>query len=259
MLLYFKFAVRYIVMKLIKNLFVVLFIIYTKPVLFAQDICIEETILFEDGVNFFAIPNAFTPNNDGINDILLLFNTPLKQKRIIVTNPADSTELFKSDDLNLAWDGLDNEGEVVPEGIYSLTVNFKFENDAVEIACRNIYLIRENCLDFNEDSLNFPIDFNEETLQFNTNTVVLPDCINSTSSTHEIAMRLFPNPASEKIFIDSPLWINEAYIFNSTGQLIYKQKNVQDQTIDISSLPSGIYTIQLKNQQTSSSKKIIVQ
>jgi len=246
-------------MKVTKNLAVVLLTICLIPALFAQNICIKETSVFKDDVNFFAMPNAFTPNNDGINDVLPFFNSAAKQRIIVITNPADSTELFLSNDLNAVWDGLDTAGMLVPEGIYKLTTNYLFENDGVELGCRTIYLIRENCFSFIEDSLDFPIDFNEDSLQFNTNSTPLPDCINSTTPTNQITLRMFPNPVSEKIFIESEVWINEIYIFKQTGKMVHQQSNLKNQAIDVSDLPAGIYIIQLKNQQASFSKMIVVQ
>jgi len=162
-------------MKVTKNLVLVLLMISSIHLLWAQDICIEETAVFKEDEHFFALPNAFTPNNDGINDVLLLFNSTVIRRKLTITNPADSANLFSSEMLDAVWDGFDIMGQMVPEGIYILKTEYLFSDSTVTIGCRNVHLIRENCLDFNEDSLNFPIDFDEETLQFNNNSITLPD------------------------------------------------------------------------------------
>ncbi len=244
-----------------KNIVVVLFTILIIPSLWAQTICPVETAVFEDGDVYYALPNAFTPNNDGLNDLLILFNSAVQQKRIIVTNPADSVKLYETDEVDSAWDGLDLQGEPVPEGIYNLTVNYLFDNSSndVAIACRTVNLVRENCLEFNEDSLDFPIDFDIDNLRFNENTVSLPDCINSIPSDNNLTIKIYPNPATDKILIESHQWIHEVNIFDCAGKLVYRQDDLFNQSIDVSGLQFGTYAIQLKSKQTQVLKMIVIQ
>jgi flagellar hook assembly protein FlgD len=90
-------------------------------------------------------PNPFTPNNDGINDAL-----ELSYDVTAITRAAEVTirifdlsgrrvrELYRSDDLSghydaslqpaLRWDGTDDDGNLVPPGIYVLWV--EVEGDA---------------------------------------------------------------------------------------------------------------------------------
>lgn len=245
-------------MKVIKNLVCVLFFICSVHLLKAQ-VCTNETAVFEDDEIFFALPNAFTPNNDGINDMLLLFNSTVLRRKIIITNPADSSNLYITEKIDDTWNGFDMMGEIVPEGIYVLKAEYLFADSSVTIACRNIHLIRENCLDFNADSLNFPIDFNEETLQFNNNSISLPDCINSISLPNGISIRIFPNPVKEKIFFESPFPIEDVQIFLPSGQLVFHQTNLISQTIDLPDLKAGIYVIELKSRHNLFSKMIVAQ
>jgi len=228
--------------------------------LFAQSTC-PKIIVYKEENNFFALPNAFTPNNDGVNDLLLVFNSAVEQRRIIITDTLEITEFYKTDDIDAAWDGLDKMGEAVPEGKYLLTLNYEFLNGDVIIGCRPIYLIRENCLDLNADSLNFPIDFNNEELGFNANTVSLPDCINSTSSlnNNDFSLSIYPNPAREQLHIDTQFWIDEIKIYEPAGKLVYQQKSNLSKLVDVSGLVAGAYILQLKSQQNKLFKRFVVQ
>ena len=51
------------------------------------------------------IPNAFTPNNDGVNDIFIPRSTILKSMRLIVFDRWGN-QVFESNDLNVGWDGV---------------------------------------------------------------------------------------------------------------------------------------------------------
>jgi len=62
------------------------------------------------------IPNTFTPNNDGINDLFGVKITNLKNYRIQIFNRY-GTQLYESKDIEKKWDGFFN-GQPVPVGTY---------------------------------------------------------------------------------------------------------------------------------------------
>lgn len=73
--------------------------------------------------------------------------------------------------------------------------------------------------------------------------------------------RIFPNPSSGQVYVESSSIIQEIKIFNSTGKLVLGQSALWtfESKLDISSLPSGIYFVTMKtigNQPTST--KLIV-
>lgn len=68
----------------------------------------------EDGSTY--IPNAFTPNNDGINDVWFVVSTCAKSYKCSIFNRW-GTKLIDLTAINEGWNGT-YKGELVPDGIY---------------------------------------------------------------------------------------------------------------------------------------------
>jgi gliding motility-associated-like protein len=70
--------------------------------------------------NAINIPNVFSPNGDGANDVLNLFFDWAEKVEMTVLNrwgnEVASLEIF---DYNSGWNGkLNNDGEDMPDGVY---------------------------------------------------------------------------------------------------------------------------------------------
>ncbi len=99
-----------------------------KPTLIVSNQHCKDTVVFPLHVKAdftFYSPNAFTPNDDGINDLFspkgLGINTDSYELRIYTRW---GEEIFKSKDLVLGWDGTFS-AKACPEGVYSWIVQFK--------------------------------------------------------------------------------------------------------------------------------------
>ena len=77
---------------------------------------ISHQVLVEYGTTLF-IPTAFTPNNDGTNDIFRIEGTELFQYNLIVFDRW-GLEVFSSQDSKEGWTGYAPSGEPLPEGVY---------------------------------------------------------------------------------------------------------------------------------------------
>ncbi|MGB0431333.1 MAG: gliding motility-associated C-terminal domain-containing protein, partial [Bacteroidia bacterium] len=94
------------------------------------------------------IPNAFTPNNDGINDVYRVFgsagqsgSTDLYSNfELVIINRWGET-VFESDDLNAEWDG-SYKGEPCPIGTYVYYVQFRDKSGLFQYAQGNLTLIK---------------------------------------------------------------------------------------------------------------------
>ncbi|MBI4932030.1 MAG: T9SS type A sorting domain-containing protein [Bacteroidetes bacterium] len=72
---------------------------------------------------------------------------------------------------------------------------------------------------------------------------------------------LFPNPARDKITVNSKGIINSIEIKNVLGQSIYQSSNLQinQSTIDLSSHPKGIYFIKVQSGDKVYTEKVVIQ
>ncbi|MBU1370485.1 MAG: T9SS type A sorting domain-containing protein, partial [Bacteroidetes bacterium] len=61
--------------------------------------------------------------------------------------------------------------------------------------------------------------------------------------------RIYPNPATDFVYISAEENIREISIINQQGQLVQKEGNkLQQDRIDLSNLPAGIYTLMLETE-----------
>lgn len=69
---------------------------------------------------------------------------------------------------------------------------------------------------------------------------------------------IYPNPASDKIFINSENKIVAISIFDITGKIIIEKNNIQENAIDVSNIKSGIYFCKIiDNKGKISTQKLI--
>ncbi|MCO5260233.1 MAG: gliding motility-associated C-terminal domain-containing protein [Crocinitomicaceae bacterium] len=73
--------------------------------------------------NPFSIPNVFTPNEDGINDLFFITAVNLKDYNLVIVNRWGEI-VFKSDDPNQGWDGTSG-GKKCTDGVYFYTLKAK--------------------------------------------------------------------------------------------------------------------------------------
>ncbi|HEX6846256.1 MAG TPA: gliding motility-associated C-terminal domain-containing protein, partial [Chitinophagaceae bacterium] len=62
------------------------------------------------------IPNSFTPNGDGRNDVLRVYSNVIRSLKFVVFNQWGE-KIFESSDPNMAWDGI-FKGKPQPSGVY---------------------------------------------------------------------------------------------------------------------------------------------
>lgn len=81
---------------------------------------ITKTLRISSGIIFY-VPNAFTPNGDGINDTFSFLGLEIEEFKMIIYNRWGE-EVFSSEDINRSWDGKTFSGNQAPEGVYSYLV-----------------------------------------------------------------------------------------------------------------------------------------
>lgn len=77
-------------------------------------------------INPFYLPNAFTPNDDGKNDMFFKpgFNLDVAHYTLRIFNRWGQ-KFFETDNYNEAWDGKDASGKKAPEGVYVYSLGVK--------------------------------------------------------------------------------------------------------------------------------------
>lgn len=82
----------------------------------------EEISLMDDNTECLKIPNAFTPNNDGVNDTWIIENIELFPWALIQVFNRWGQEIFEGKGSGEQWDGTWNN-KVVPTGSYLYTID----------------------------------------------------------------------------------------------------------------------------------------
>ena len=81
--------------------------------------CVDKEIYYVHAKfpNDFYVPNAFSPNNDGVNDVFGISGIGIEKLQLIIFD-SWGEEVFVIQNPNQTWDGKMNSGEVLPDGLY---------------------------------------------------------------------------------------------------------------------------------------------
>ncbi len=69
------------------------------------------------GQAVFTIPNVFTPNSDGINDMFVITNSGVKELRCVIFDRW-GVKVYEWNSLNGGWDGHTTSGQMASDGVY---------------------------------------------------------------------------------------------------------------------------------------------
>lgn len=86
------------------------------------------------------LPNAFTPNSDGVNDIFRLRGSGFVSASMMILNQWGQL-IFKTDNASAGWDG-SSRGGLVQNGTYSYIVQIKMTDGKERVMKGNVSLIK---------------------------------------------------------------------------------------------------------------------
>lgn len=86
------------------------------------------------------VPNAFSPNGDGENDVLKVYGNAITEVELNVYD-RHGRQVFISRDKDLGWDGTYN-GEPMQSGVYTYFAKITFESGFQEILKGDVTLVR---------------------------------------------------------------------------------------------------------------------
>lgn len=72
------------------------------------------------------VPNAFTPNGDGINDVFRIFGHCIKLQQLLIFNRWGE-KVWDTDDMEVSWDGY-YKGVLQPSGVYVYSLTYFIGN-----------------------------------------------------------------------------------------------------------------------------------
>jgi hypothetical protein len=99
---------------------------------------------------------------------------------------------------------------------------------------------------------------NQESARSNTAAYSINNFTSILNRTSGTDLNIYPNPAMEKIYIDSK---NKEYILqiiNNLGQLVFQKENFTDGEINTSGLPRGIYIVRFITETNSLTRKLVL-
>ena len=91
-----------------------------------------------DGVVY--LPTGFTPNNDGINDVLFIRSNFITDVYLTIYDRWGE-KLFETNDVNKGWDGT-FKGKALDQGVYGYYMTFTCNNGEQFFKKGNITLIK---------------------------------------------------------------------------------------------------------------------
>ncbi|WP_047547872.1 leucine-rich repeat domain-containing protein [Psychroserpens sp. Hel_I_66] len=164
---------------------------------------------------------------------------PLDASHDFVTRIQNANNVeFIFENIDLPFDDANNDGYVVfkIKTLETLAVGDTFSNDA------EIYF------DFN-----FPIITNDYTTTVEDNLSIVDQELSA-------GVKMFPNPVSDKLFINSEVNIEKASIYDVNGRLlktIVFYGNEIQRSVDLEALSVGVYVIKLSSNTSESTQKFI--
>ena len=88
------------------------------------EIVAKPEIKTKEKESMILLPNIFTPNGDGKNDLLSIKIGEVTEFSVVILNQANKV-IFTSIDPNFSWDGVATNGELSPAGTYVYYISAK--------------------------------------------------------------------------------------------------------------------------------------
>ena len=101
------------------------------------------TVLEPEFIWNLNLPNVFSPNNDGVNDVLSFDLTGLEFVEIVIVNRWGQT-VFETRNADEFWNGTTmNSGEACQEGVYFYQITVRSPNQEEKAFQQFVHLVRE--------------------------------------------------------------------------------------------------------------------
>ena len=88
------------------------------------------------------IPNAFSPNGDGVNDIFEVKGSRIAEIELKVYDRWGGLVYEGKGGADLSWDGSSREGKLLPSGVYLYQINITYTNQNRDYKSGTVHLMR---------------------------------------------------------------------------------------------------------------------
>ena len=114
---------------------------YTLVITYNQECTVSDIVrVFVQSQHRVYVPNSFTPNNDGVNDVFYAYPVGAKYFNIVIYDRWGE-KVFESNDEGQGWDGR-YMGALMDPGIYVYMMNLTFNDNYTVHNKGSITLIR---------------------------------------------------------------------------------------------------------------------
>jgi gliding motility-associated-like protein len=100
--------------------------------LFDKNGCQLDTFIVIVAIWADCVPNVFSPNGDGINDFWELEDAFLYTNSEIKIFNRWGQKLFESNGYDVPWDGTNEKGRAVSDGVYFYIINLMNGHDPIK-------------------------------------------------------------------------------------------------------------------------------
>jgi len=100
----------------------------------------DDVTVFINVVEGVGVPNAFSPNGDGQNDVLLVRGNGIEKINFIVYNRYGQ-KVFESTNQSEGWDGT-HRGKTLNTGVFAFTLEYNFFGQETESLTGTITLMK---------------------------------------------------------------------------------------------------------------------
>jgi len=92
------------------------------------------------GQDIAVIPNIFTPNNDGVNDVFMIETNGVEELTVSIYNRYGGL-IYRYFGLKGTWDGYTHAGELCSPGVYFVIAEFTLPDGSKIIQDENVQII----------------------------------------------------------------------------------------------------------------------
>lgn len=101
---------------------------------------ITHTVVVEYGTEYY-VPSAFTPNNDGHNEVFKVVGNDIKKFYLVIFDRWGA-EIYNSKNIDEGWNGLTSDDQPLPEGVYVYRLEMRSKTNRDIVKNGQITLLR---------------------------------------------------------------------------------------------------------------------